>query len=338
MKPVHVCIARQGLLDKFLYGVCRIIFTIRFLALLKAGHLPMAGRVIDIMKLNLRSLLKFLALAGCFSFAYGATFDDFNDGIDDGWRRYDPIPGKFSFPVESGSVAYKMESSWGSLFSPGRIGSINMNEPPHAKFHVEADLLNWTYNWGEDIGLVARLQEPVPSFFLPKGYALLLRNDKNGRPASRKLMIIKCLGGIIPPIFLSGEQGRLMMPAPDPSGDYRLKFWSEGGYLWGQIIDKSTGEAIKMWNGSRYTDRISAPEDGAFPSGRSGLIAYVHIVGYKAEGVSPTFDNFYSGTEAPPATLNACLSKSWRHHNDSVCSATANASGIPDSGQNAPPD
>jgi len=258
------------------------------------------------MKLNFRFLLTFLAVAGRISSAHAATFDDFNDGIDDGWTRYDPISGTFSFPMESGSVAYQMECPWGSLFNPGRIGSINMKEPVHTKFHVEADLLNWTYNWGEDIGLLARLQEPVTSFFLPKGYALLLRNDKNGNPASRKLMIVKSLGGIIPPIFLTGEQGRLMVPAPDPSGDYRLKFWSSGGFLWGQIIDKSTGAAIMMWDGTTYKDRIYAAEDGAYSSGRSGLIAYVHIVSYRAEGVSPTFDNFYSGTDARPSTSIAC--------------------------------
>jgi hypothetical protein len=251
------------------------------------------------MKMNFRHLLTFLAVLKCISSIQAATVDDFNDRIDDGWLHYNPVPGTFSFPVESDSVAYKMECSWGSLLSPGRIGSINMKEPAHAKFHIEADLLNWTYNWGEDIGLLARIQEPVPSFFLPKGYALLLRNDKNGNPASRKLMIVKSKGGIIPPIFLSGEQGRLMMPAPSPAGDYRLKFWSSGGFLWGQIIDKSTGSAIMMWDGTRYKDRIYAAEDGAYPQGRTGLIAYVHIVSYKAEGVSPTFDNFYSGTDAP---------------------------------------
>lgn len=254
------------------------------------------------MKLNLRHLLTFLALGGYIAAAHAATFDDFNDGNDEGWIHYDPIPGTYSFPMESGSVAYKMESPWGSLFSPGRIGSINMKEPAHTKFHVEADLLHWTYNWGEDIGLLARLQEPVPSFFLPKGYALLLRNDRNGNPASRKLMIVKSMGGTKFPIFLTTGQGRLMLPAPDPSGDYRLKFWSSGGFLWGQIIDKSTGKAIKMWNGTTYKDRIYAAEDGTYTSGRSGLIAYVHIVSYRAEGVSPIFDNFYSGTDAPPPT------------------------------------
>lgn len=254
------------------------------------------------MQLSAGCLLAFLALAGSFSSARAAVFDDFNDGLDDGWRRYNPIPGTFSFPMESGSVAYKMQSPWGSLFNPGRIGSINMKEPAHSKFHVEADLLNWTSNWGEDIGLAARVQEPVPSFFLPKGYALLLRNDKNGQPASRKLMIIKSWGGIRVPIFMTKGQGRLMMPAPDPSGDYRLKFWSSGGFLWGQIIDKRTGKAIKMWDGTAYKDCIYAADDSAFTSGRTGLIAYVHIVGYKAEGVSPVFDNFYSGTDAPTAT------------------------------------
>jgi len=270
------------------------------------------------IKLNLRFRLTCLMLAGCIFTAQASTFDDFNDGIDDGWRRYNPIPGTFSFPIESGSVAYKMESPWGSIFSPGRIGSINLKEPAHTKFHVEADLLNWTYNWGEDIGLLARMQEPIPTFFLPKGYALLLRNKNSGNPASRKLMIVKSLGGIIPPIFLTGKQGSFMVPAPDPSGDYRLKFWSSGGFLWGQIIDKSTGKAIMMSDGSTYTDRISAPEDGAYTSGRSGLIAYVHIVGYKAEGVSPTFDNFYSGTDAPPPSVT-CPADEKANANDGSC-------------------
>lgn len=274
------------------------------------------------MKLNPRVLFTCLVIAGCISTAHAVTFDNFNDANDDGWLRYNPIPGSFSFPIESGSVAYKMESRWGSLISPGRIGSINMNEPAHTKFHVEADLLNWTFNWGEDIGLLARMQEPIPSFFLPKGYALLLRNDKNGRPASRKLMIVKSNGGISFPIFLTTGQGRLMMPAPDPSGNYRLKFWSSGGFLWGQIIDKSTGKAIKMWDGTTYTDRIYAAEDGAFTSGRSGLIAYVHIVGYKAEGVSPTFDNFYSGTDAPPSI--ACPADGTVIDNAGACQSAPN--------------
>lgn len=246
------------------------------------------------MKFN---LLFIFMLVCCLSRAHAATFDDFNDGNDEGWLHYDPIPGLFSFPTESGSVAYKMESSPGWLLSPGRIGSINMQEPAHSKFHVEVDLLNWTYNWGEDIGIVARVQEPLPSFFLPSGYALLLRNDRDGRPASRKLMIIKSSGGISFPNFMI--KSGAMLPAPDPSGDYRLKFWSGDGGFWSQIIDKSTGEPIKMWNGNNYVDRIYAAEDGEFTSGRTGLIAYVHIVSYTAEGVSPVFDNFYSGTDAP---------------------------------------
>lgn len=239
-----------------------------------------------------------LFLLCCLCSAHAATFDDFNDGIDDGWLRYNPSDGKYSFPIESGSVAYKLESQWGgNLFNPNRIGSINLKEPVHSQFHVEVDLLNWTTNWGEDIGIVARVQEPIPSFFLPKGYALLLRNDRDGNPNSRKLMIVKSVGGISFPIFL--VKSRVMLPAPDPSGDYRLKFWSAHGGLWGQIIDKSTNKAIQLWNGTKYVDRIYAPDDQEFKTGRTGLIAYVHIVGYKAEGVSPVFDNFYSGTNAP---------------------------------------
>lgn len=250
-------------------------------------------------------LMALIVLTSIITPTFAAIFDDFNDGIDDGWKHYNPLPGVISFPKESGSTAYQMKSDWGSLFSPGRIGSINMKEPPHAKFHIEADLLSWTPNWGEDVGLLARMQEPLPSFFLPKGYALLFRNDRDSNPHSRKLMIVKSIGGIRFPIFLA--KGRLMKPAPDPYGDYRLRFWSADGKLWGQMIDKKTGKPIKLWNGERYVDRISAIDDGEFPSGRSGLIAYVHIVGYRAEGISPIFDNFYSDEDAPTEDNGSCV-------------------------------
>ncbi len=77
-----------------------------------------------------------------------------------------------------------------------------------------------------------------------------------------------------------------------------------------------------MWDGTTYTDRIYAAEDGAFTSGRSGLIAYVHIVGYKAEGVSPTFDNFYSGTDAPPSI--ACPADGTVIDNAGACQSAPN--------------
>jgi len=35
-----------------------------------------------------------------------------------------------------------MASPWGGLFSLSRIGSINMKEPVHTQFRVEADLPN----------------------------------------------------------------------------------------------------------------------------------------------------------------------------------------------------
>ncbi len=249
------------------------------------------------MKLNILIATLFLFLFNIIPTAGAETFDDFNDGVDDGWKYYNPVPGKFSFVEESGSVAYQMTCDWGSLINPGRMGSVNMKEPPHEKFHMEVDLLSWTPNWGEDVGLWARIQEPLPSYFLPQGYALLFRNDRDGEPHSRKLMIVKSKGGVRFPIFLA--KGLFMKPAPDPSGDYRLKFWSADGKFWGQMIDKKTGKAIEMWDGQRYVDRISAVDDGEFSNGRSGLIAYVHIVSYRAEGISPIFDNFFSGTDAP---------------------------------------
>lgn len=249
------------------------------------------------MNVKLLIFTLFSVLGIGLSSAEAATYDDFNDGVDEGWIHYNPRPGTIAFVEESGNLAYQMKCSGGSLINPCRMVSINTREPPHVKFHVEVDLLSWTLAWGEDVGLVARVQRPLPSYFLPQGYALLFRNDRKVHPQSRKLMIVKSKGGVRFPIFLA--KGRFVEPAPDPSGNYRLKFWSAEGKFWGQMIDNKTGEALQMWDGQAYVDRISADDDGEFSSGVSGLVAYVHIVNYKQEGVSPIFDNFYSGTDAP---------------------------------------
>ena len=92
--------------------------------------------------------------------------------------------------------------------------------------------------------------------------------------------------------------------APWPANDYRLKFWSSGGWLHGQIINKSTGIPLQFNNGDYVTgtDIYEVPDPGYYSSGVSGLFSYVRITHSSADGVDPTFDNFYSGAAAPDTT------------------------------------
>src|SRR3954454_11695055 len=89
---------------------------------------------------NSRSGIADVSGAGASSTFPGS--DDFNDRIDDGWIREDPI-GTGSWTLTNGS--YRIRSSPspapGSL-GPGRAASLRTNES-YAGFYVAADLVSW---------------------------------------------------------------------------------------------------------------------------------------------------------------------------------------------------
>jgi hypothetical protein len=243
------------------------------------------------------------------------AFDDFNGGNDTVWTHYSPVAGSlFEFPAVAGSGAYQMTSLKGVLSQtspdPGRIGSYRMDEPARTKFHVEADLLNWSENKGQYMGVMARVPSPIPTNGnFPGGYALVLRVSKTGVRTESKLLILKINTGTTAPTELNvyPDQGYnlnngVSYPAPG-SGGYRLVFWSDGAYLKGQFIDGNTGIPLMFYDGvSALTNTLVVPDPGAYTNGRSGLFSYVRIANNDAQGVDPTFDNFYSGTDAPDTT------------------------------------
>jgi hypothetical protein len=244
------------------------------------------------------------------------TFDDFNGGNDTGWTRYSPVAGStYTFPAMSGSGAYLLTSPKGIMSftspDPGRIGSYRMDQPARTKFHVEADLLNWSETKGQHMGVQARVQSPVPTNGdFPGGYALVLRVSKSGVRGESRLSILRINAGTTEPTVLNvyPDQGYNLnngftYPAPGVGG-YRLIFWSDSGYLKGQIIDKNTGIPMVFYDGvSTMTNTLVVPDPGTYTSGTSGLFSYVRITNNDAQGVDPTFDNFYSGTDAPDTTL-----------------------------------
>ena len=87
--------------------------------------------------------------------------DDFNDGNDAGWERYSPLapfgaPVAFSFPEGNSYRVQAPASPNPGAFGPTRGGSYRPNEVYEA-FRVEADLVDWDNDIGQDIGLLGSL-------------------------------------------------------------------------------------------------------------------------------------------------------------------------------------
>src|SRR5215204_470972 len=90
--------------------------------------------------------------------------DDFNDGNDTGWVRYDPLGAVGAGPQTSWSFpsgGYRIRASRNPAIpasaGPARGGSYHTND--YTDFYIAADIVNWDESLDQAIGLLARMTE-----------------------------------------------------------------------------------------------------------------------------------------------------------------------------------
>ena len=202
-----------------------------------------------------------MALAG---FVYTATAQfsfDFNGGNDPGWSHYAPgaLGQTFTFPTNPdgvGNLAYRITSNTGTGPNPGRVGSFRMGDPQIPDFTLTTDLIDWNNGMSMNMGVMARVQSPLPAATFPLGYALVYTDRFSaGAGGTDQLRLYKVVSGGLG--FMNtttlgsqtnGNLGQFGVvaggsPAPTPTSTnhYRLVFRGVGNLLTGQIIDLSTG-------------------------------------------------------------------------------------------------
>ena len=251
------------------------------------------------------------ALCVFTSSANATTYStDFNSGTDAGWTHYPGanigLNNTWTFPtISTGNLGYKLTSNAGTGLNPGRVGSFYTGIST-SDFFVQADLVNWTTSFGQDMGVVARytsngLVNP------PNAYALVLQNDQVGPGSLSALRIgvvsaggISFLTGVGNNLgYFDGTPGSSTPPNPNTPDTYQLQFSGQGTTLSASIIDLNTG--LPMFfddgTGAGVTDQISVT-DSTYSSGFTGLFGIIRT----SQGVDPTFDNFSVSTVIPEPT------------------------------------
>src|SRR2546425_781580 len=105
--------------------------------------------------------LAFLLLAAVPLMLNAQLTDDFDDGNDNGWTRYDPIGtvlpkiATFSFP-NGGYRIQTAPSPAPTQVGPGRAGSFRM-ETNYTDFYVTVDIVSWDTNVSQAFGILARV-------------------------------------------------------------------------------------------------------------------------------------------------------------------------------------
>ena len=239
--------------------------------------------------------------------------DNWNDGDDINgqvWTHYAPgaLGQTFTFPVNpaDSSFAYRLTANQGTGTNPGRVGSYLMGTPAIADFSVTTDLINWDNTMTMNMGVMARVQAPLPAATFPLGYALVYTDRASaGAGGTDQLRIYKVVSGGLGFMNTStggsqtnGSLGQFGTAiggdaSPNPANDYRLVFSGNGNLFTGQIIDKSTGLALTFNDGfGGLTNRLVVSDPGAAGFGASGATLYnsgqYGLFGFVGSGANTT--------------------------------------------------
>lgn len=227
----------------------------------------------------LASFLAIATLVGTNPPAF-AVSDDFNDGDDAGWDRYDPLvavgasASGFTFP----NGGYRLEASVSpneGAFGPGRAASFRP-DGVFSLFHVEVDVVNWEATLEQAFGSLARISSI--GLGSTDGYGLIYTtgstNFQLGRIDDENFTTLASVG-----LTLS------------PASDYRFIFDGTDENLTGFLYD--------LADLSTPLATLNAT-DFAYASGVTGVLV-------AADGnpgtADATFDNFSAVPEPSAAAL-----------------------------------
>lgn len=223
-----------------------------------------------------------VCLLGLFAHsAANAQFlsDDFDDGDDAGWTRYEPLAplgagGTFSFPT-GGYRLQAAPSPDPATVGPGRTGAFRSQT--YTDFFVAADIVAWDDSLGQGFGVGARISNlglgstdgyifvytPASDFFT------IQRLDNEG---------------------LSLADGCTCLSLElNPANDYRFEFSGTGSQLAGRVFD--------LTNLSTPLVTIAA-DDATYSEGVSGLFAGASTAAPTGPA-DATFDNFVANVPEP---------------------------------------
>ena len=225
----------------------------------------------------------------CQQIAVGQA-DDFDDGDDNGWLRYDPLgTATFSFTDDNfGGKAYRIQSaaSTDASFGPGRASASRTNI--YDDFYAAVDLSAWDNTLNQAFGLIFRASNIGPR--TTAGY--VLNYDPQQSAGSRGQIQINAVANEVPvdPTLatanLTLQPGRL----------YRLVLTVVGSGFTAQVYDLN----------DLTCPRVSfSGNDPAYLNGAVGLFNFYRgnlITDPNAGRADSTFDN-YSVSIASPTSV-----------------------------------
>jgi hypothetical protein len=214
--------------------------------------------------------------------------DDFNDGNDTGWTRYDPFASlganivQWSYPNGGYRIRTLVPSPNFALAGPGRGGSLRSEI--YTDFYISVDLVNWNNSLPQSAGILARVTNAGLGSTL--GYAFTWDRGNPTSDTAGDVDISRITGEAPTGVTVTGSD-RLHI---EPGKSYRLVFIGRGPTLEGRVYELPDTTTPKV---------AVIGTDSTYVSGAGGLVIYDNSTG-GTNVCDVTFDNFYTQDIEPP--------------------------------------
>ncbi|HTD85979.1 MAG TPA: hypothetical protein VK850_05335 [Candidatus Binatia bacterium] len=211
-----------------------------------------------------------------------AQSDNFDDGNDAGWTRYDPIGiATFSFP----NGAYRMQTprTPNAAFGAARAGSLR-EDVTYTDFYITVDIPYSNTNLNQAFGILARVKEP--GLGTTDGYAMTWNRGGGDLDISAIVNESPSSGGGHAVGVTGNDHATLVQ-----GKTYRMVFIGKDTQLTGQIYELPN---------MRTPLASITGTDANFVSGFAGLVVYDNASSANQAGTDTTFDNYFALPFQPP--------------------------------------
>jgi hypothetical protein len=231
--------------------------------------------------------------------ALAPEFDDFNDGDDVAWLRYDPLSGiggtHAQFFLTNGGYRIRaLASPIPASYGPGRAGSIR-TQIIYTNFYASVDLVAWNTNLTQSVGLIGHAREL--GLGMTDGYALTF-NFGSDHSGNGNIDITRFLNEN--PAASAGGQNLPLTADPTfrlvAGRSYRFVWIYRDGYFYARIFELPNLT-------TPLVDVSTQGPDSIFPYGNLGLLVYDASTAGTGTA-DATFDNYRAQeVESPKLTI-----------------------------------
>jgi len=231
------------------------------------------------------ALLAGCLLVGSVSSAIAQVLsDDFNDGNDAGWMRYDTIGSHPAFPDQGTwtfpSGGYRLQAAASpapGVVGPARIGSLRPEV--YSDFYVAVDVVNWDESLDQSFGPFARLTDV--GLGTTKGYVMTYQ------VRGKDIDISRITGEAAERSVVNGGNDVTLVPGKS----YRFAFIGKGALL--------TARVYELPDTTTPIVEVSGTDTEPYTSGVTGLLVYDNSNTASAPA-DATFDNYFTSDIEPP--------------------------------------